>query len=204
MKNVYIIGAQSTGKTTLVNAVECKLEETAKNDGWQRPFIIREVARTVLKDKYFSREDISESPKRALQLQEHILAAQLRAETAATALNASNWYICDRSGLDPIVYARYFVGEDAAAAMLTSEAWLGLEGRMKKGIVIVCEAGCTWLIDDGVRLMPKDMEEWMCVDTAFRDLLKTRGIHFSIISKDTTDLNERVEYVEKAIQDALQ
>ena len=63
---LYIIGAQGTGKTTLVNA----LEEAFYQGGTalpitevaSRPVIIRKVARTVLHDKHFSREDITASP----------------------------------------------------------------------------------------------------------------------------------------------
>jgi nicotinamide riboside kinase len=205
MRNIYIIGAQSTGKTTLVNALESYLNECANtNSGkWpQNPLIIREVARTVLKDKNFSREDITTSPIRALQLQQHILRAQYEAETTACARDASAWYICDRSGLDPIVYAACFIGAEPAAEMLTSKVWLELENRMKEGIVVVCEAGCHWLKDDGVRLMPSNEEEWMRIDHAFRGLLKARGISFSILSKDMEDIKERVEYVQMLIEGA--
>lgn len=205
MKNVYIIGAQSTGKTTLVNALERYLNETGEANRTnldQRPMVIREVARTVLKEKNYRREDITTSPTRSLELQWHILQAQYEAETAAGASDASTWYISDRSGLDPIVYAICYVGVEAAADMLRSRVWLELEDRMKEGIVILCEAGHHWLVDDGVRLMPNDAAEWTRVDTAFRDVLKMRGLNFSTVSKDMTDLKERVEHVQKLIDDA--
>jgi nicotinamide riboside kinase len=202
MKNIYVIGAQSTGKTTLVNALEHSLEDFANRNSNQTPRIIREVARKVLREKNFSREDIVTSPMRALQLQQIILAAQHEAETTTYVRGAPVWYICDRSGLDPIAYARCFVGVDAAAEMLKSEIWLELEGRMKNGIVILCETGCRWLIDDGVRLMPKDMEEWTRVDGTFRHLLETRGIGYSVISQEMVDLEERVKFVRKISEDA--
>jgi nicotinamide riboside kinase len=201
MKNIYIIGAQSTGKTTLVNAFEADLKETANENSSHRPRIIREIARTVLKEKHFSREDIATLSIRTLQLQQYILQAQFDAETTACPVNSSTWYISDRSGLDPIAYAKCYAGEDAAAEMLASEVWRELEDRMKKGIVILCEAGCLWLKDDGVRLMPKDRTEWTRVDSAFRDLLKTQGIEFFVISKDM-DLQRRVEYVRKFFENA--
>ncbi|EMD86657.1 hypothetical protein COCC4DRAFT_73778 [Bipolaris maydis ATCC 48331] len=192
MKNIYIIGAQSTGKSTLVNALEGCFEESGNGINTKRPLIIREVARKVLKKYNFKREDIATLPIRALQLQQRILAAQYDAETTACPAGASTWYICDRSGLDPIVYAKCLVGEHAAAEMLASESWRELEDRMKKSIVILCEAGCQWLKDDGVRLMPKDEVEWMRIDAAFRDLLRIRGIGFSVIPKDIANLEERV------------
>lgn len=200
MRNVYIVGAQCTGKTTLVNALEAAFAKDAHGSHPQHPVMIREVARRVLKEKVFSRDDITNSPKRALQLQKHILDAQHEAEVAASADNLDPGYICDRSGLDPIVYATLFVGPESAAEMLASKAWLELESRMKQGIVIVCEAGCHWLIDDGTRLMPTDMEDWKRVDAAFRDLLKARGISYCVISKDMADLDERVEWVKGLIK----
>jgi hypothetical protein len=68
--------------------------------------------------------------------------------------------------------------------------------------VVLCEAGCRWLVDDGVRLMPVDMEEWTRIDAAFRDLLQKRGIGYSVISKDMADIGTRVRYVQ-ALIDAI-
>lgn len=84
---LYIIGAQCTGKTTLVDALEDMFGSGELSNHLQgkssRPVIIREVARTVLRDKHFSRDDITTSPSRALQLQKHILDAQYEAEQTA-------------------------------------------------------------------------------------------------------------------------
>jgi nicotinamide riboside kinase len=202
MKNIYIIGAQSTGKTTLVNALEAYWADITPENSSQRPRMVREVARTILEKEPSHREDMLTSPTRALQLQQLILASQYDAETRVRAANACTWYICDRSGLDPIVYAKCFVGEDAAAEMLASEVWQELEDRMKEGLVITCEAGCHWLVDDGLRLMPKNVEEWMHVDAAFRELLEERGIGFSVVPKDMVDLHERVQYVRRQFMDS--
>lgn len=202
-KNIYIIGPQSTGKTTLVNALE---EAFASGNGLPsssnrtRPAIIREVARTVLKTYNFTRDDITNSPTRALRLQELILKAQLKAEE--TALNGSPskaWFISDRSGLDPIVYAKLFVGEDAAQQMVSSDAWKALAERMKNGLVILCEAGCTWLVDDGTRLMPKDIEDWLRVNSAFHEVLETLAIDNLLMPKSVLDLQQRVQIVLDAV-----
>jgi nicotinamide riboside kinase len=202
MRNLYIIGPQSTGKTTLVNALEKTFEPDADKVTTQQPLVIHEVARTVLKEKGFHRDDITTSPKRAFQLQQHILEAQYNAEITACASNKSSWFICDRSGLDPIVYTKCFVGPEAVEKLFASDAWRELEVRMKESIVVLCEAGCRWLVDDGVRLMPVDMEEWTRIDAAFRDLLQKRGIGYSIISKDMADIGTRVGYVQ-ALIDAI-
>ncbi|KAF2681976.1 hypothetical protein K458DRAFT_371268 [Lentithecium fluviatile CBS 122367] len=198
---VYIIGAQCTGKTTLVNALEDSFHRNDLKQSTTKPLIIREVARTVLKEKQFSRDDITTSPSRALQLQKHILEAQFDAENAANAPEGpSSWYICDRSGLDPVVYAQLFVGEEAAGELLATETWKGLERRMKASIVILCEAGCSWLIDDGTRLMPEGMEQWMRIDTAFRSLLAVREIAYAVVPKDMIAIGERVELVKEQLR----
>ncbi|KAG9196495.1 hypothetical protein G6011_01616 [Alternaria panax] len=186
---LYIIGAQCTGKTTLVNALEDAFSQgelSAPAQGvLSKPVTIREVARTVLRDKHFSRDDITTSPSRALQLQMHILDAQYEAEQTATGPDTrATWYISDRSGLDPIIYAQLFVGEDAAGEMLASGKWEELERRMKAGVVMLCEAGCSWLADDGTRLMPTGPGEWMRIDDAFRRQLAVRGIRYTLVPND--------------------
>jgi len=86
--NVYVVGAQCTGKTTLVNALERFY--TANNDvdhsnstkTMNGPRFIREIARSVLAKHGFTRGDITTSPSRALQLQRYILEGQHEAEHA--------------------------------------------------------------------------------------------------------------------------
>ena len=198
---LYIVGAQGTGKTTLVDALENEFLRREAEAKGTKPHIIREVARTVLKEKQFSRDDITSSPSRAFQLQEYILDAQFDAEQSAmTSDSLPMWYISDRSGLDPIVYAQLFVGDEAAEKMLASEKWKVLEKRMKTAVVILCEAGCSWLADDGTRLMPDGIEQWMRIDVAFRALLSARGIGFTVITKDMISLEERVKLVQKQLE----
>ena len=77
--NVYINGAQCTGKTTIVNKLEELLDD--QHGGSTRkeqynPVIIREVAQTVLREKGFNRDDITNCPPKAYRLQELILKGQ--------------------------------------------------------------------------------------------------------------------------------
>ena len=200
MKSIYIIGAQSTGKTTLVNALARAFEEQATGANKQTPRVIKEVARRIVqREAQFSREEIASTPERALKLQHRILAAQYDAEVtirhANTPVSAPEWYISDRSGLDPIVYARCLVGKEAAAEMLATTVWQELESRMKAGLVILCEAGGVWLQDDGLRLMPEDLDEWLRVDASFRDMLEAQGIEYYVMSKKMLDIQDRVGLV---------
>ncbi|MCJ1323976.1 hypothetical protein MMC10_000638 [Thelotrema lepadinum] len=202
MQNVFVIGAQSTGKTTIVNALEEFFDKSnAPNlpTTQRKPVIIREVARNVLKTYNFSREDIRNHPLRGFQLQQRILEAQFQAEKAVTSYSPESWYITDRSGLDPIVYAYLYVGEEASQELLASPAWRELEERMRLGNVFLCEAGTHWLIDDGTRLMPENEAEWIQVDTTFRQLLETREINYSVIPKELYELDKRVDLVTEAL-----
>ena len=112
--------------------------------------MICEVARTVMKQVDINREDIATSPNLSLDLQKAILEAQLTHEIIAE--NENGWYISDRSGIDPIVYARVFTGTEAAEELLVSNSWLKLKRRMKQGLVFVCVQVyvCVWKRADSV------------------------------------------------------
>lgn len=194
-RNIFIIGAQSTGKSTLVEALKGIY---TNNTGPESPkvIIIEEVARKVLEDLGISGPDSINSTEDFLQLQAAVLKGQLGAESKAKRKNVA-WYISDRSGLDPIVYARLFVGNEGAQMLLESMEWASLERNTKAGWVFLCEAGCTWLVDDGMRLMPKDLEEKEHVDQAFRSLLRERKIEYCIVPRSVTAMDERVALVTK-------
>lgn len=210
--SIYVIGAQCTGKTTLVNALEAHFngayqpQDADKHDGWRPPTVVREVARRVLRDEGFETGDIRASPARALALQRRILAGQARAEAAATA-DAGAWLLADRSVLDPVVYARQYGGGPAAAAGLLrppgeTEAaavvgeWPALRGRLARALVVVCEAGAAaWLADDGVRLMPVDGAEWRATHRAFLALLADLALPFVVLPCAVAALDARVAFV---------
>ncbi|KAK3711994.1 hypothetical protein LTR37_009306 [Vermiconidia calcicola] len=189
-RNIFIIGAQCTGKTTLVYALKEHFERQLVDDIPQ-PVFISELARNVMKQLKIDRHEIATLPERSFTLQKAILHAQDKAEIMVTN-EAGGWYISDRSGIDPIVYTRLLVGEDAATELLDSEVWSRLQRNMKDGLVFLCEDGCTWLVDDGTRLMPKDLEDWSKSDHAFRKLLEEKEIGYTLISKDVADIADRL------------
>ena len=88
-----------------------------------------------------------------------------------------------------------FVGDEASENMLASKERQELESRMKAGIAILCEAGCNWLQGDGTRLMPDNLESWMHVDVAFRELLAARRIDYVVCRKDIVNISNRVQFV---------
>lgn len=195
-KNIFIIGPQCTGKTTLLRALQEYYAQPQQRHLGQ-PNTISEVARTVMQQLDFERHDILASPDRSLLLQQAIMEAQYRAETSLES-TAVDWYISDRSGIDPIVYARYYIGEEAANQLLMTHQWQTLEQHLKAGLVILCEAGSAWLTDDGTRLMPNDRDDWINFYHTFCDMLSERQIGYKLISSDVTDIGDRVNLVSAA------
>jgi len=182
-KIIYIVGAQSTGKTRLLEALKAYFDHAAEvaESELQKPIVIKEVARTVLKKHNFTALDITTSPTRALLLQKLILNAQHYAEDETS----GKWFISDRSGLDPIVYAKVHVGDDAFEEMLHMPTSIRLLQNMRDSLVCICEMNPLWLKDDGVRLMPKDFEEWETFHQTFLAVLREQRIQYTVLSKES-------------------
>ncbi|CAG9981472.1 unnamed protein product [Clonostachys byssicola] len=191
--SIYIIGSQSTGKTTLVNGSTEEFKALCGTMGIPEPSLIAGVARIVIKEISFATEDIRNSPDLSLMLQKKILAAQVEAER--TALGISPWFVSDRSALDPIVYAHTYAGADAAKEITESGTWQAIRQRMAESVVIVCEPVVEWLQDDGVRLLPKDNEEWIQIHRRFCTLLEEEGIGYSVLGSDIRESSGRVNFV---------
>ncbi|KAK4653955.1 hypothetical protein QC762_510390 [Podospora pseudocomata] len=113
--NIYIIGAQCTGKTTLVKNLHANFES---NSSHEPPVLIIEVARTVIKQHSFTVADVV-NPDRSIQLQSLILQAQASAKRQAT--QTGQWFISDRSGADPIAYPLRYVEERRANQLIQSD-----------------------------------------------------------------------------------
>lgn len=191
--SIYIIGTQGTGKTTIVNKLDRLFCSTPVAPPMKKPQIIREVARKVQRIHPIPTESIRSDPSQSLQLQKRIQAAQFKAEREA--LQRGSWFISGRSGFDPIVYARRYVGSEAAADMMESVWCVELMERMSASLVVVCESGMGWLQDDGVRLMPEDREDWMQLHNLFCEMLDEAGLMYFVLPAGITDLSGRVEFV---------
>lgn len=128
-----------------------------------------------------------------MRLQELIFEAQYAAEEKAAA--GKQWFIADRSGFDPIVYARRYVGEEGARNLLGMGMWGVLRERMVGSLVVICEAGADWLVDDGVRLMPVDRADWRAFHDLFCEVMRAEGVGFEVLPCDVVELKERVAFV---------
>ena len=145
----------------------------------------------MLQKHNFTAKDITDSKTRSLSLQRLILKAQLRAEQTI----GSEWFISDRSGLDPLVYAKQYVGESEARELIEAAEWVELRQHMRQSAVVVCEAGTSWLSDDGVRLMPTNKEEWMTFHQTFCTFLEESAIKYTVLSNSVLSLDDRVGFV---------
>ncbi|KAI0436060.1 AAA domain-containing protein [Xylaria telfairii] len=192
LPNIYIIGSQSTGKTTLVNDLS-KYFEHHPLAVEEPPGIIKEVARTILANYGFTRGDIRSSKDRTLQLQRLIIKGQFEAEESE--LETRSWFISDRSAVDPVVYARKYASREGADALITSARWVEMRNRMAKSLIIVCEAGVDWLADDGVRLMPLDSTEWMQTHSEFCDTLANIGLEYHVLPSKIGCRDERAKFI---------
>ncbi|KAF5249569.1 hypothetical protein FANTH_5162 [Fusarium anthophilum] len=191
--NIYIIGPQSTGKTTLVNKLQADLEHQLVDSSIDKPQIVSEVARTVLAKHEYSAHDIQTSTIRCFELQQLILEAQASSEKEA--LETSSWFISDRSGFDPLVYAKRYAAPGAVQALQQLPAWKDVKARMERSLIVVCEAGTPWLMDDGVRLMPGSDGEWMQIFHDFCEMLDGVGLEYCVVPRAVLDISERATFV---------
>ncbi|KAH7141288.1 AAA domain-containing protein [Dactylonectria estremocensis] len=193
--NVYIIGAQCTGKTALANMLESAFEAASYISP---PAIVHEVVSSVIKMHNFTTLDTTSSPDRCLALQTLILEGQRDAERETlrhARWRHARWIISDRSGLVPIVYARRNLGCETAENMTATAAWKELRTGMSTPLILVFEAGANWLVDDGVRLMPQDWDDWVSVHREFCQLLQQAGLPYSIIPCSIPGIGERAAFV---------
>jgi len=195
-RNIYIIGPQSTGKTTLVNELRIESHQWSYNFPVKEPEIISEVARSVLSKHKFNANDITSSQERCLTLQRLILEAQAAAEKKV--MERSEWFISDRSGIDPLVYARRYASAKGAAELQQLDVWNQVRARLANSLIVVCESGTPWLADDGVRLMPQGEEDWLQLFQEFCALLDELGLRYTVVPRTMLPLSERAEFVRQS------
>ena len=108
MQRVFVCGAHSTGKSTLVQEVSKRIPHI---------HVESEVARRIIRDLKLSREDFDPqtNPRKFEELQERIIEAQCVLERRNALLGRS--YIADR-GPDPLIYATLYLGWESTQRLL--------------------------------------------------------------------------------------
>ncbi|KAG8751263.1 hypothetical protein FRC14_008036 [Serendipita sp. 396] len=210
---IFIVGPSSTGKSTLCRALEKYLVQEGL-----RVAHISEVARTVMKQRGFTRDDVG-----TLAMQKAILDAQIEAETKALeslersicnseASNAPqpSILICDRCAIDPSVYAEMELTADDIEILtgdlsyrLAVSRYGGNPARTHESIddirrsslihsvVILTDGVEEWREDDGVRSL---YDPWKVADV-FRRKLAALRIPYHEVGEDMKDLGERINWV---------
>lgn len=192
---VYIVGPSSTGKTTLCSALALKL-------GLGKSSYITEVARTVMRNRGFTREDVG-----TLEMQKAIMEAQLAEEekkrvTAQAAQAGRRVLLSDRSAIDAIVYA-ILTSQNRTEA---DERWKILTGSAKfqtalpqyqKSTFFLLTPIPEWLVDDGIRSLD---DQYQCLKV-FKQVLLELGIGYKEMGATTKELSDRVDAVLRFIQD---
>ena len=188
--NIYIVGAQCTGKTSLTKWIAQLLEikPTCRGSPIPKPQIVGEVAREVLRKGNFTANDITSSEERALELQRRIIIAQSRVEKKKT-----GWFISDRSALDALVYAQRYCSSDKS--LRTMDELYDSLARLRNAVVILCEPVEAWLVDDGVRLMPENAADWLDLHHRFRENLAAFNVDFHILPRHILYLDDRARFV---------
>ncbi|KAJ7446566.1 AAA domain-containing protein [Mycena latifolia] len=179
---IYVVGPSSTGKTTLCDAL-------AKRLGLDGNQFITEVARHVIKELGLSRENIG-----LLEMQKAIMLAHLDRERKN---GASSAQLCDRSAVDPVVYAILTATNPADAearkrALVELPEFQQVLPRYRSSVFVLLTPIEEWLIDDGFRHVGDQRE----VLTIFRDTLAGLGIRYRELGSEMRFLPERVSFVQ--------
>lgn len=187
-KSVYFVGPGSTGKTTLAKA----LVEKCTSD----TFMLTEVGRTVFQNSGYVASDISDDPTKCYNLQKAILLVQCQKEKEL--LDTNRRCISDRSAIDPIVYAKFYIKVDTFESLTDLEDWRRTKLKYQDEnvtLIVLIEPNQAFLKDDGTRKLPNDSEDWFAFYKCFISFMTQNEIPFKIIPENLTDINQRVDQV---------
>ncbi|KAF5334750.1 hypothetical protein D9611_012907 [Ephemerocybe angulata] len=180
-KAIYIIGPSSTGKTTLC-------EVLAKRLGLESAAYVREVARRIMRERGYSRNTIAD-----LQMQLDIMEGHIEDEERA--IEAANLVLCDRSAIDPIVYAILTapsadVAKQRQSTLFSHPAFERALHRYRESasIFILLAPVKSWVVDDGVR----SIENQEKCSEIFIQVLRDLGIPYRVLGSDCQSVYERM------------
>ncbi|KAG9126196.1 hypothetical protein FRC07_004521, partial [Ceratobasidium sp. 392] len=155
---------------------------------------VSEVARTVMQTTRFTREHVG-----MLDMQQAILDAQTEAEHKArmqhggvTRGQTAPFLLCDRSAIDPIVYAHFSTaGESGADKLVESAEFCQALPVYRDALFVLLHPVEEWVEDDGVRSL-NDPHKYPAV---FKMFLNRFGFDYEEMGEDVKNLEDRVDRV---------
>jgi len=187
-KSIYLVGPHSTGKSTLTQAL-------LQHYGPETTPVLYEIARSVLKKKNYSADTISSN--QCFQMQRDIFEAQFIAEKSL--MDQETFFISDRNAVDPIVYTKMYSGNpDDWKLLCNTPKWKKLRTEYKNqdnSLVVLMLPYPEFLVDDGTRKMPKDLNEWTQFGNQFKVFLEDQSIPFRVLGENCSRIEDRVQKV---------
>lgn len=163
MKKVAFVGASSTGKTTLFEA----LRKEFADDG--NVIFVEEVAR-----KFFTENQMSDEKRRTPEVQSRIMAMMLAAEQEAHA-NEPEVILCDRALLDAVVYVLTEGDKNAAEKMFHKiEDWIPTYTK-----IYVLDPSDIAFENDDIRIEDESVREKL--HKTYMQFLHDRGIAHELL-----------------------
>ncbi|KAL5636790.1 hypothetical protein ACGC1H_000680 [Rhizoctonia solani] len=187
LTGLYIVGPSSTGKTTLCRALASRLQLSPTQH-------VSEVARTVMRSSSFTRDHVDK-----LEMQQAIMHAQITAENTArsqsfTTKSPSNasFLLCDRSAIDPLIYAALSATEGSGAKVLAeSDEMQAILPVYRRAIFVLLHPVKEWFEDDGIR----SLADPSGYPLTYKHYLSRFEIKYYEIDSSLKDLDERVNAV---------
>ncbi|XP_063427271.1 uncharacterized protein LOC134710799 [Mytilus trossulus] len=141
---IYLSGAHSTGKTTILNDLKPFLNVQFEE----------EIARGVIRKFGWQREDFlpETQPENFLKLNEEIIRRQIQTEEENSFMSKD--FIADRC-IDPLIYVHTYIGDEALRKLREIPGVLEWTDRLKTAFIFVIKPQKECIVDDGVRLSPK-------------------------------------------------
>ncbi|EJD42901.1 hypothetical protein AURDEDRAFT_114910 [Auricularia subglabra TFB-10046 SS5] len=177
---IYVVGPSSSGKTTLCRALAARLRIPEER-------FVHEVARDVMTRTGFSRSTV-----RQLDMQRAILVAQVAAEERALQ-TASEVLIllCDRSAVDPLVYAAlgFADGPTRQQELMRAPEFQAVLDRYRASLFVLLAPIAEWVVDDGVRSLERP-HDYLQI---FKGTLQSLGVQTRELGEDVRDLSTRVD-----------
>ena len=159
---IYVVGAASTGKTTLCQALFTRL-------GLEGPEFVVEVARDIMKSHGFTRDDVG-----SMAMQMAIMNEQFSRETKSREAAASSGRVLlsDRSAVDAVVYAAITSTNDEEAeqrfrSLTDSHRFQLALSAYRRALVILLAPVPEWLEDDLIRMIDKQVRTGSSHNLAF-------------------------------------